>query len=172
MTARIREFLDFSAEATAFTRFELLGTGQAEAYYAATEKVVGPVLGELLDAYARLEPGHGMDGRKAALRRGIFGHEKLGAIARKITKLWYIGIWYELPRAWTEAYGALPPNVDTMISGASYAEGLLWTAIGAHPPGAKPPGYGSWADPPAIPPFDTNGARETAPAEVIRRWPT
>ena len=160
MTARIREFLDFSAEATAFTRFELLGTGQAEAYYTATEKVVGAVLGDLLDAYARLEPGHGTDGRKAALRREIFGHEKLGAIARNITKLWYIGIWYELPRAWTETYGALPNNVTFTVSGASYAEGLLWTAIGAHPPGAKPPGYGSWADPPTIPAFDANRSPE------------
>ena len=39
-------------------------------------------------------------------------------------------------------------------SGAGPAFGCrLWVAIGANPPGAKAPGYGSWAYPPQIPGF-------------------
>jgi len=44
-------------------------------------------------------------------------------------------------------------------------EGLLWTAIGAHPAGAKAPGYGSWAEQPRIPP--PAGAPTRRPLPVI-----
>jgi hypothetical protein len=39
------------------------------------------------------------------------------------------------------------------VNESAYTEGLLWVAIGANPPGAKAPGYGSWARPPQIPAF-------------------
>ena len=41
-----------------------------------------------------------------------------------------------------------PPNPNAP---STYAQGLVWNAIGAHPQGAKMPGYGSWALPPTIP---------------------
>jgi hypothetical protein len=149
----INDFLIFSSEVTAFSVFELRGTGLAEAYFEAVVRVVGqPVLQELLTAYGALEktPQALRDDR---LRREIFGDEKLGPIARNIIKLWYIGIWEELPHAWTESYGAIENNVAFMVSAAAYTEGLLWTAIGANPPGAKAPGYASWVLPPQIPAF-------------------
>jgi hypothetical protein len=62
-------------------------------------------------------------------------------------------MWYELPRAWTEAYGAREKNFTFTVSANAYTEGLIWPAIGANPSGAKAPGYGSWADPPKIPSF-------------------
>ena len=145
----IEKFLAFSAEVTAFTVFELRGTGQAEAYLAAVVGVVGKeLLGQLLDAYDRVpaEPKE----RDSLLRREIFGDEKLGPIARNVIKLWYIGIWYELPRGWTEAFGALDKDVTFMVSASAYTEGLLWTAAGANPSGAKAPGYASWVGPPQI----------------------
>jgi hypothetical protein len=148
----IDTFLAFSSEVTAFTTFELYGTGQAQAYLAAVTDVVGEkLLGDLLAAYQLLQSVPRPD-REDRLRREIFGDEKLGPIARNIIKLWYIGIWYELPGAWTESFGALPKNVTFMVSASAYTEGLLWTAIGANPSGAKAPGYGSWALPPEIPP--------------------
>lgn len=144
-------FLKFSAEMTAFEVFDLRGTGMAEEYLAAVERVVGRgVLGALLDAYDRVGGATGED-RAARLRREVFGDEKLGPIARNVIKMWYIGVWYELPREWTEAFGAIPENVTFMVSATAYTEGLLWPAVGANPPGAKAPGYGSWADPPLIP---------------------
>src|ERR1700739_4003520 len=146
------KFLEFSSEITAFTKFDLLGTGQAQKYLNAVTDVVGqPILEELLGAYDRLRTAK-QPLRNDRLRREIFGDEKLGPIARNIIKLWYVGIWFELPRAWTQTFGALEKNVQFMVSASAYTEGLLWPAIGANPPGAKAPGYGSWAAPPQIPP--------------------
>jgi hypothetical protein len=144
-------FLQFSAEVTAFSVFELLGTGQAGAYCKTVTDIVGADLVEqLLAAYDRLrDDDAGV--HEFRLRREIFGDEKLGPVARNIVKLWYVGIWYELPRPWTEAYGAIGNNITFMVSPAAYTEGLLWPAIGANPNGAKAPGYGSWAEPPQNP---------------------
>jgi hypothetical protein len=147
----IESFLAFSAEVTAFTVFELQGTGQAELYLSAVTEVVGQAtLSQLLAVYENLrhDPQPRRDER---LRREIFGDEKLGPIARNIVKLWYVGTWYELPNAWTESYGARDKNVTFAVSASAYTEGLLWPAIGANPSGAKAPGYGSWAAPPRIP---------------------
>jgi hypothetical protein len=144
-------FLAFSAEITAFTVFELQGTGLAETYLETVQSIVGQqVVTQLLDAYDSVQPTCGPK-RDEALRLKIFGDEKLGPIARNILKLWYSGIWNELPHSWTDKYGALPRNTQFTVSVAAYIEGLVWTAAGTHPPGAKPPGYGSWAEPPRIP---------------------
>lgn len=144
------KFLALSAEITAFTTFDLLGTGMADAYLKAVIDVVGEAtVAQLLDAWERARRA-GPD-LEENLRREIFGDEKLGPIARNIIKLWYIGTWYQLPYAWTQTFGALEKDVTFVVSPAAYVEGLLWPAIGSHPPGAKAPGYGSWATPPVIP---------------------
>lgn len=146
-------FLAFSAEVTAFSTFDLQGTGQADSYLSAVTDVVGQeALGELLDAYGRAAAESADDpaARANVLYRDIFSSEKLGPVARNIIKLWYVGVWYELPPEWTESFGALENNVTFVVSPAAYTEGLLWRAIGANPPGAKAPGYGSWAAPPSI----------------------
>jgi hypothetical protein len=151
------KFLRFSAELTASNAFELLGTGQAQTYLAAARKVVGDdLLSELFAAYASIPDGDS-DQRETDIRRQILGDEKLGPIARDILKLWFTGIWYELPHAWSETYGAREYDTTFVASPAAYAEGLLWTTIGAHAPGAKAPGYGSWIGPPVIPPVATQG---------------
>jgi hypothetical protein len=163
-TSRLDRFLAFSAEVTAFTVFDLQGTGQAEAYLQTADASVGAaVVDELFAAYRRAENVLADGAREAYLRREIFGNEKLGPIARNIIKMWYSGVWYELPTAWTEAYGPAPKDVTFVVSASSYVEGLLWTAIGAHPAGAKAPGYGSWADPPNIPPVAGAPARRPLP---------
>jgi hypothetical protein len=142
-------FLAFSSEVTAFSRFELEAAGQARAYLATVVEVVGEdLLDRLFKAHASLSR---TPDRKAQLQRDIFGDQTLGPIARNIIKLWYVGMWFQLPRAWAEAHGSRPADVLHTVSPEAYVEGLLWPAIGAHPPGAKAPGYGSWAGPPAIP---------------------
>ncbi len=157
-------FIALSAEITAFTPFELQGTGQAREYFDKTVAVVGAAtVRALLDAYEPLRAVPHPE-RETRLRREIFGDEKLGPIARNIVKMWYSGVWFELPRAWTEAYGARENNVTVTVSGKAYTEGLLWPAIGAHPPGAKAPGYGSWFLPPQIPPIPPPIPPVTAPA--------
>jgi hypothetical protein len=143
-----RRFLAFSSEVTAFSTFDLHGTGQADCYLAAVVRVVGEaLLTELLDAYDRTA------GNAGAQRAEIFSDEKLGPVARNIIKLWYAGTWYELPSEWSENFGARENDGTFTASSQAYPEGLLWRAIGANPPGAKAPGYGSWAHPPVIPPI-------------------
>lgn len=157
MDQLLNRFLTFSAELTASTAFELQGTGQAQTYLAVARKVVGDdLLNELFTAYATVPAGNA-DEREAQIRRLILGDEKLGAIARNIVKLWFTGIWFELPRAWSETYGARENDTTFVASPAAYAEGLLWTTIGAHAPGAKSPGYASWTGPPVIPAILTHG---------------
>ena len=148
--ALLQRFLDFSAEVTAFSTLDLYGTGQAESYLSTVVDVVGDkVLEELLDAYSRI-PQTDPQARAALLYQDVFSSEKLGPIARNVIKHWYAGVWYKLPPEWTESFGAREGDVTFVVSPAAYTEGLLWRAIGANPPGAKAPGYGSWAAPPRI----------------------
>ena len=166
MTSRLERFLALSAEITAYPVYELRGTGLAETYLETVEKIVGPqFLDALLDTYDRAVAA--ADGGSASipggtpprppgvlpdlLRRDLFSDLRLGPVARNVVKMWYLGVWYELPQTWTDAYGAQQRNVAFTVSAAAYIEGLLWPSIGANPPGAKAPGYGSWAQPPRIP---------------------
>ena len=84
------------------------------------------------------------------LRRDVFSHPKLGPVARALVKLWYVGTWYGLPTEWREAYGENELDRPFVVSSDSYTEGLIWPAIGANPPGAKPFGYGMWATAPRV----------------------
>jgi hypothetical protein len=155
-----RRFLAFSAEVTAFSTLDLQGTGQTGTYLSLVVRVVGEdALGELLDAYERAvrEAGADRDARSTRLSREIFSNSKLGPIARNIIKLWYVGVWYELPADWVESFGAQENDGTFTASPAAYAVGLLWRAIGANPPGARAPGYGSWAAPPSFPPIEGDG---------------
>jgi hypothetical protein len=169
---RLGEFLTFSAEVTGFKEFDLFGTGQAQSYLDTVVAVVGDdVLDELLNTYRRLlaedpvgedsadedSAGESLAGEDAEhvrarqLNREIFSDEQLGPIARNIIKLWYVGVWYELPPQWSDRFGARENDGTFTASAQAYAEGLLWYAIGANPPGARAPGYGSWVGPPRIP---------------------
>jgi hypothetical protein len=161
-----QRFIHFSSEVTAFSVFDLHGTGQAQSYLSTVIRVVGEaVLAELLDAYDRAA------GTAGALATEIFSDEKLGPIARNIIKLWYAGTWYELPSEWTESFGALANDGTFTASSQAYPEGLLWRAIGANPAGAKAPGYGSWAFAPVFPPIPGEeaapAATRQAPASVL-----
>jgi hypothetical protein len=158
MSARgqLESFLEFSSRVTAFKVFELQGTGQAEAYYDTVVDVVGEaLLNDLLaiDEAIRRET-HGDDAaRDRLLRALIFSDARLGPVARNILKLWYIGTWYALPQEWHDAYGSVEGDSTFVVSAAAYTEGLVWPAIGANPPGAKGPGYGTWAARPVLPAF-------------------
>jgi hypothetical protein len=151
---RVDAFVALSAEITGFTPFDLHGTGQAEEFRATVADVVGEdILTELLDTWERIvaETEAGSAPTSDVLRREIFSDQKLGPVARNMIKLWYVGIWYELPPDWIDAYGALERDRTFMVSPSAYTEGLIWPAIGGNPPGAKGPGYASWTGPPRIP---------------------
>ena len=154
----VDDFVALSETLTAFTGFQLRGTGLADGYLTTVTDIVGAdVVAELLAAYQAakidaldadgiLDP----DALARGIRHRLLGDQKLGPIARNVIKLWYVGLWFALPQEWTDAYGARPLDTTFAPAAAGYPEGLLWKAIGANPPGAKAPGYGSWAKPPLI----------------------
>ncbi|MEU9193175.1 hypothetical protein [Streptomyces hundungensis] len=164
MTApSFEDFLLLSVDLTAFEETALLGTGMAEQYLAKVRAACGDaVVVALLDAHRAARTEAAGDTRSPhrspldrdvldrALRHRVFGDERLGPVARNVIKLWYAGMWYGLPPEWTDRHGARAAAVTSTVTTASYQEGLLWPAIGANPPGAKAPGYGSWAQPPRI----------------------
>jgi hypothetical protein len=55
-----------------------------------------------------------------------------------------------MPRRWRDRHGASPADTAGVPSAGAFREGLVWPAIGAHPTGAKAPGFGSWATPPSV----------------------
>ena len=159
MSSRFEAFLGLSVELTAFSRFDLLGTGLAERYLTTLDKVVGgEITDTLLAAFVALPPAEG-EARIQAVRTTILGNELLGDVARALIKLWYSGTWFELSCGWTERFGPRPADTTFVVSPDAYVEGLLWKAIGAHPAGAKAPGFGSWAFPPKIPALPELGSK-------------
>jgi hypothetical protein len=151
---QFQDFCKLSALLTDFTGFQLRGTGQAELYYSTTSSIVGDcAISELLQAFrtAQSDAQDNSAHLERGLRIAILSDDKFGPIARNIIKLWYIGTWYQLPAGWHERYGVAAEDKTFIPSPSSYVEGLLWPAIGAHPPGAKAPGYGTWTTPPEIP---------------------
>jgi hypothetical protein len=128
---------------TGFRKVDLWGTGQAERYL---EDVVGTV-GDAIVARLLVTGGEALStGRLQAL---VLDDPDLGPVARNVIVLWYLGQWNALPNEWRNRNGASPRDVPRVISADAYAAGLVWRAAGAHPMGANPSGYGSWANPPA-----------------------
>lgn len=169
----LREFVKFSATVTGFSEFDLWGTGQAEAYYGTVmaqegpealrraissdpsavpaDPVVksiiklwyvgvwyGPELTGRVDVAAWTAPGR--SGAKPAVPDDSRPEESLPGQAAP----------GEQQAGEDRAGGSEDRTPPFVVSPDAYTEGLLWRAIGAHPSGAKAPGYGSWANPPAL----------------------
>jgi hypothetical protein len=136
-------FVALSAALTGFREVDLWGTGQAGRYLDELIRTVGDAI------VARLLVTGGEAVRTGRLQALVMDDRDLGPLARNVIALWYLGQWYALPNDWRNRNGASPRDVQRVISADAYASGLVWRAAGAHPMGAKPPGYGSWANPPA-----------------------
>ncbi|WP_405404186.1 hypothetical protein [Paracoccus sp. Ld10] len=144
-------FLDLSAALTGFSLHELRGTGQGELYFATARDMAGAAaVADMLAAFAACDTGDTHEAMDRHLRFCILSHARFGPLSRNLIKMWYVGTWHCLPRDWHEAFGGNSADHDQVPSPTSYTEGLLWPAIGANPPGAKPFGYGMWANPPRV----------------------
>ncbi len=153
-TNDLARFVTLSADLTGFSEFEINGTGHAATYLDLVATRAGAeVCAALLDTHAALRQATGGKGEafRSAMRHEILSDPRLGPPARSLLKLWYVGVWHGLPGDWHDAHGGAFDDHDCVPQPASYAEGLLWPAIGANPQGAKPFGYGMWARPPRIP---------------------
>lgn len=86
----------------------------------------------------------------AALEQKVIENPRFAAVVVSLIKLWYLGSWYPLAGDYRDDNGSTADDVEHVVSAQGYREGLVWTAAGAHPMGAKPPGFGSWAEPPTL----------------------
>lgn len=146
----LSDFLALSSELCGFSEFTLQGTGYADGYLATVRGMVGDeCMGELLRAYRELG-AQTPETRDRALRATILSHEKLGPVARNIIKLWYSATWFELPPEWHREFQTQQDDRRFNPFTYAYPEGLLGPAVGAHMQGAKPTGYGSWAQAPRL----------------------
>lgn len=155
----LEQFLELSILLTGFSRTELLGTGMLIDYCHWLDNILGKKINQ--EFFERIEQvlkkvnNHPKDA-KPILREELLSDPKDGPIVRNIIKLWYLGQWEPLSKDWMNQYGGTVKSFDGnhIISSEAYIEGLVWIAIGAHPMGAKQPGFGTWSSPPQ--PFEEN----------------
>lgn len=149
----MEQFLVLSVVLTGFKRADLLGTGLTRRYYEEVVGIVGETIGGELWSAANdvvKRYGENLAALEEAVRKEILNDVKLGPVARNVITLWYLGNWAQLPQDWRNRYGANEKDADHVVSAQAYQEGLVWRTIGAHPPGAKQPGFGTWGFPPQV----------------------
>jgi hypothetical protein len=138
-------FVALSAQLTGYAPIELIGTGTVDIYRDWLLRAFPDELDELLAKWPAVARSPDRD---AAVQREILADPKLGPFARGILGLWYTATWNQLPASWSKAYGRRAEDFNQGFASA-YPEGLMWSAGGLHPQGAKPPGFGTWALAPA-----------------------
>jgi hypothetical protein len=143
------DFLALSAALTGFSVAQLQGTGMAPTYLDTLVGIVGDdhVVALTREGCLALR---WPDDVEEQLQLRVMDDPDLGPIARNLVVLWYTGSWGQLPADWRQRNGANSLDRDTLLSAQSWTEGLMWPAIGAHPTGAKPPGFASWIGPPDL----------------------
>lgn len=135
-------FLAISARLTGFEVVELEGTGMTQTYFdTLSKKTAAAVLDLFFEEAATILALQDEQAIDAAIRSRLMPDSSYQATAKVIILMWYTGMWYT-------GIGTSSGVASTQIDGPSYVQGLMWEAAEAHPPGAKQPGYGSWAEPP------------------------
>ena len=125
-------FLEVSALLTGFSKTELKATGMLETYYNTIQKNTDKqdIDYFFLDVHVLLND-KSKKNIEATLASQFMAESAYNGLAKNIIILWYTGNWG-----------------NDVVSSASYIQGLMWNAAHTHPPGAKQPGYGSWAERP------------------------
>jgi hypothetical protein len=149
-------FLRLSVILTGFDEHVLHGTGMLQTYYDELLRIIGArEAGELFGALVEVP----VDDDGTVFQNDVLSNARYGPVARNVLRMWYMGIWTQLPRKWRDNYGATSYDTDHVVSAAAYRESLVWPAAGTHPMSAKAPGFGTWAKPPALPGAPGTGAR-------------
>jgi hypothetical protein len=127
-------FHEISALLTGFSETEIMATGMLESYYntiaANSDRDDLEYFFRNVDAILR-DPSRTEQSTESAIATQLMPNSSYGSLARNIIILWYTGNWGNNP-----------------VSSAAYIQGLMWDSGHTHPPGAKQPGYGSWANAP------------------------
>jgi hypothetical protein len=149
-------FVQFCSEITGFPDASLEGTGLVETYRKLIEQVLGDELVtqfyDLVELIVRLE---GVEARQKQIVASVLPSTIFWPVTSNLISLWYLGVWTQLPATWYQAQGLPLPGTDDagkthVPSDSAYVEQLSYRVAGAHPPGAKPTGFGSWSIPPVF----------------------
>ncbi len=144
--------MQFCSDITGFSPFQLEGTGLVDTYLALIDGVLGPraagfhqFVGQVVAAPA--------EKREGILRATLGSWDLNGPVIRGLISLWYLGVWTQLPDTWYATAGVPKPGPTDpgrthVPDSTAYIEQLSYRAAGAHPPGARPTGFGSWSLPP------------------------
>lgn len=170
---KLREFVKFSAAVTGFSEFDLWGTGQAEVYYETVVNQEGwdairnaissdpsavppdPVVQSIIKLwYVGVWYGPELTGRVDVAAWTAPGRSGAKPAVPDDSRPEEGRPWQDVPgqhqAGENGAHARDGRKPLFVVSPDAYTEGLLWRAIGAHPSGAKAPGYGSWANPPTF----------------------
>ncbi len=122
-------FIAISESLTGFSVNELQSTGLTEIYYQyILSQIETATFIEFLNVSKNvLENSENKEQLKSTIKAEIIANPATQGIAQSVITLWYLGTW-------EGAY----------VNDRSYKEGLVWTVMHAHPPGAKQPGFKSW----------------------------
>lgn len=145
-------FLRLSEVLTGFSRPELLATGVAGEHWMLLKGCLGPrFLRELLKSSGdALTDTANVEEAEAGITRWLAERDDYGIVAKRITKLWYLGTWFAIPSNSDALAAEAIHNKEHIPSSAAYREGLVWKAMGSHPRGAKPTGFASWTTAPDV----------------------
>jgi len=146
MSQQLSSFLRISACLTGFEVVELQATGLSEKYLSVvTQGTPADVLAQFFKEAERiLQAGEiNPSAIETMIAASLFPLSCFGGLAQNIVFMWYTG-------QWQPTVDATNVDLETVrnISPDAYIQGLVWAAAETHPPGAKQPGYGSWAMPP------------------------
>jgi hypothetical protein len=137
MDNKLNLFLNLSTYLTGFNEVELQGTGMVQIYYDFVQKKAQQeTLAYFYEAVEGIfQPYKTEEQINAAIAAQLIPDSAYNGLAKKIIAMWYEGNWNEDVATF---------NTE-VISAESYIQGLMWDAAETHPPGAKQPGFGSWA---------------------------
>jgi hypothetical protein len=131
MDDKLNLFLSLSTYLTGFNEVELQGTGMVQSYYDfVQQQTPKDTLMYFYDAVNDIFQRHKTETTiNQAIAFRLMPDSAYNGLAKKIIVMWYEGCW----------------DNGEVISAESYIQGLVWEAAQTHPPGAKQPGFGSWA---------------------------
>jgi hypothetical protein len=149
-------FLSFCELITGYSVLDLTGTGLAGSYKSILDAALGPAMAQRFYLMAsQILAVQDVTQREIDMRENVLASPIFWPVVSNLMSLWYLGAWNVLPDAWYIASGQTKPGVgesgsSCVPSAAAYIEQLSYLTAGAHTPGAKPTGYGSWSVPPVF----------------------
>ncbi|MDB5347057.1 MAG: hypothetical protein JWP89_5434 [Schlesneria sp.] len=151
MNPKRHTFLEFCVEITGYPSVVLEGTGVVDLNQQLLEDVLGSTL--IAKFYLLIETVLALSDaseREKRIRETVLPSPLFGPVVTNLIRLWYLGYWRELPDDWRQMTSRPKPGPTDagrthVPSELSYIEQLSYRTARAHPPGAKPTGFGSWS---------------------------